>query len=235
LLRVENLKVAYGDVEVLHGVSLHVEEGEVVAIVGANGAGKTTLLSAISGIVPKRAGEIFVEGAPTGNLPPYAIVERGIVHIPEGRRLFPMMTVWENLELGAYTKLARQRKDQTLKQVFELFPVLGERRSQLACSLSGGEAQMCAIARGLMALPKLLMLDEPSFGLAPLLVQTCFRIIAELNQNHGTTILLVEQNVRHSLRMASRAYVLENGNVVLEGGGKELLNDDRVRRAYLGL
>lgn len=235
MLKVVDLYVAYQDVEVLHGVSLHVEAGEIVALVGANAAGKTTLLSAISGIVPKRSGEVFFENEPIGNLPPYTIVEKGIVQIPEGRRLFPMMTVKENLELGAYTKLARQRREQTMKEVFELFPQLYERQNQLASSLSGGEAQMCAIARGLMALPKLLMLDEPSLGLAPLLVQACFQFVTELNKKKGTTILLVEQNVRHSLKIADKAYVLENGRVVLEGAGTELLNDDRVRKAYLGL
>lgn len=234
MLEVTDLSVSYGEVQVLHEVSFSVEEGEIVALVGANAAGKTTLLSAISGIVRKQAGEIYFEGERIDSLPSHAIVERGIVQVPEGRHIFPSMTVRENLEMGAFPKRARRRKEETLKEIFHTFPRLEERRNQLAGSLSGGEAQMCAVARGLMALPKLFILDEPSLGLAPALVQVCFRIVRDLN-NGGTTVLLVEQNVRQSLEIAHRAYVLENGRIVLHGMGEQLLDDDRVRKAYLGM
>jgi branched-chain amino acid transport system ATP-binding protein len=234
MLDVKDLCVSYGEVEILHGVSFHVGEGEIVALVGANAAGKTTIVSAISGIVPIRSGEIYFENEKTKSLPAHVIVERGILQIPEGRHVFPAMTVLENLQMGAYTKKARPRMEETLKTIFGLFPRLEERQRQLAGSLSGGEAQMLAIARGLMALPKLLMLDEPSLGLAPSLVKNCFEIVRNLNQQ-STTILLIEQNVRQSLEIAHRAYVLENGKILLSGTGRELLSDDQVRKAYLGM
>ena len=235
MLEVEDLTVAYGDVEVLHDVSLRVSEGEIVALVGANAAGKSTLLAALSGLVPKRRGKVSFLGSSIENAASHEIVALGIVQIPEGRRLFPQMTVRENLEIGASAKSARERRQTTLEEVFDLFPALGERQQQLAGSLSGGEAQMCAIGRGLMALPRLLMLDEPSLGLAPMMVQACFQVVTQLNREQGTTILLVEQNVRHSLRISHRAYVLENGSIAIEGDAADLLDDDRVRRAYLGL
>ena len=234
MLDVRDLYVSYGQVEILHGVSFHVGEGEIVGLVGANAAGKTTLVSTISGIVPIRRGEIYFEKQKLNGLPAHVIVERGILQIPEGRHVFPAMTVLENLQMGAYTRKARPRMGETLKTIFNLFPRLEERQKQLAGSLSGGEAQMLAIARGLMALPKLLMFDEPSLGLAPSLVKSCFEIVKHLN-DHSTTVLLIEQNVRQSLEIAHRAYVLENGRILLSGSGQDLLNDDQVRRAYLGM
>jgi len=211
-----------------------VEAGEVVTIVGANAAGKTTTLKCISGLIRKKSGSIIFEGEHIEKMPAHHIVELGIVQIPEGRQLFPFLSVQENLDLGAYTSRARQLKEQSLGMVYELLPVLKERRKQLAGSLSGGEQQMCAIARGLMAKPKLLMLDEPSLGLAPIIVQEVFELIKTIRQQ-GTTVLLVEQNVHHALSMANRGYVLENGRVVLEGPGKDLLRDERLTKAYLGV
>jgi branched-chain amino acid transport system ATP-binding protein len=234
MLDVRNLNLFYGQIQILHDISFSVNSGEIVVLIGANSAGKTSLISAISGLVPIKSGEIFFNSKNTTNLDPHKIVETGIVHIPEGRHVFPQMTVLENLQMGAYPPNARKKIKQTLESMFFLFPKLEERKSQLAGSLSGGEAQMLAIARGLMALPKLLMLDEPSLGLAPAIVKNIFQIIQQLNSNQ-TAILLVEQNVRQSLDLAHRAFVLENGKIVLSGTGKELLKDDRVRKAYLGL
>lgn len=235
MLEVEGLSVSYGDVEVLHRVSLKVSEGEIVTLVGANGAGKSSLLRAISGLAPNRHGKVSFLGSPIENRSPHEIVALGIVQVPEGRGLFPQMTVKENLEIGAFTRSARECRHETLGEVFDLFPVLRERQQQLAESLSGGEAQMCAIGRGLMARPRLLMLDEPSLGLAPKLVQASFEVVTRLNREQGTTILLVEQNVRHSLRISDRAYVLETGRISMEGDALQVLEDDRVRRAYLGV
>lgn len=234
MLDVRNLNLFYGQIQILHDISFSVNRGEIVVLIGANSAGKTSLISAISGLVAIKSGEIVFNSKNTTNLDPHKIVETGIVHIPEGRHVFPQMTVLENLQMGAYPPNARKQIYQTLESMFLLFPKLKERKSQLAGSLSGGEAQMLAIARGLMALPKLLMLDEPSLGLAPAIVKNIFQIIKQLNSNQ-TAILLVEQNVRQSLDLAHRAFVLENGKIVLSGTGKELLKDDRVRKAYLGL
>ncbi len=234
MLRVDGIDVAYGDVKVLHRVSLTVDEGEIVALVGANAAGKTTTLNAISGLLRVRTGTIAFRGRRIDHLPPYDIVTLGLIQVPEGRRLFPYMTVLENLELGAFSREARQRKGKTLEMVFGLLPILQERQSQLAGSLSGGEQQMLAIGRGLMALPKLLMLDEPSLGLAPLMVKQILDTVVEAN-SRGTTVLLVEQNVQHSLRLAHRGYVLENGRIVLEGKGTDLLADQHLKKAYLGM
>jgi len=234
LLRVEGIDVAYGDVQVLHGMSLTVEEGEIVALVGANAAGKTTTINAISGIVRPHAGSISFDGKRIDRLSPHEIVGLGLVQVPEGRRLFPYMTVLENLELGAYSREARKRRGDTLEMVFALLPILKERRDQLAGSLSGGEQQMLAIGRGLMALPRLLMLDEPSLGLAPLMVKQILQTVQDVN-SRGMTVLLVEQNVQHSLRLAHRGYVLENGRIVLQGRGSELLADPHLKKAYLGL
>jgi len=233
-LEVDAIDVSYGDVQCLHQVSLKVEEGEIVALVGSNASGKSTTLNTISGLLKPSKGEIRFQGRRIDLLPPHRIVELGIVQVPEGRRLFPFMTVLENLEMGCYLPEARRWKRKTLEWVFQLLPVLEEKKTELANSLSGGEQQMLAIGRGLMARPRLLLLDEPSLGLAPLMVKKCFEIVKEINQG-GTTILLVEQNVQHALSLAHRGYVLENGRIVLTGEGKELLADAGLRRAYLGL
>jgi branched-chain amino acid transport system ATP-binding protein len=234
LLELRGVDVSYGDLPALREVSLTVEDGEILSVVGANGAGKTTMLRTISGLLRPRAGEILLENARMDRLPCHAVVERGVVQVPEGRKIFPSLTVLENLELGSYTARAKAERRKSLDRVFALFPILGERRRQSAGTLSGGQQQMLAIGRALMALPRLLMLDEPSLGLAPLVVQEIFAIIAEINRA-GTTILLVEQNTRQALALARRGYVLENGRVVLVGRGRELLDNDHVRRAYLGL
>ena len=234
MLEAEKIDVFYGDVQALWGVSFSVVAGEIVTLVGSNGAGKTTMLRAISGLLKPTSGVIRFMGQEIQSLPPHQIVERGIAHIPEGRKLWPWMTVVENLELGAYTKEARRQKKESIAWAFALFPRLRERRNQLAGTLSGGEQQMLAIARGLMSRPKLLMFDEPSLGLAPLLVAEVFRVICEIN-TQGVTVLLIEQNLHHALRIADRAYVLETGRVVLQGRGQELLENDYVKTAYLGL
>jgi branched-chain amino acid transport system ATP-binding protein len=234
LLELRGVDVSYGDLPALRGVSLALETGEILSVVGANGAGKTTMLRAISGLLRPRAGEILLEGARLDRLPCHAVVERGVVQVPEGRKVFPSLTVLENLELGSYTARARARRASSLDRVYALFPILAERRRQAAGTLSGGQQQMLAIGRALMALPRILMLDEPSLGLAPLVVQDIFRIIGEINRA-GATILLVEQNTRQALALAQRGYVLENGRVVLGGAGRELLDNEHVRRAYLGL
>jgi branched-chain amino acid transport system ATP-binding protein len=233
LLELCDVTARYGDVQVLWGVSLSVREGEIATIVGANGAGKTTTLKTISGAVACASGQIIFDGEHIEKLPSHKVATRGIAHVPEGRRLFPMMTVRENLDLGAISPQARRHHKDTLDQVFALFPRLRERERQLAGTLSGGEQQMVAIGRGLMARPRLLMLDEPSLGLAPIIVREMFDIIRKLNAD-GITVMLVEQNVQQSLKLADRAYVLENGRVVLEGAGSQLLDDERVRAAYLG-
>lgn len=234
MLKLENISAHYGDVQALRNVSFAIKEGEMVSIIGSNGAGKSTTLNTISGVLRASSGTIEFMGRRTENLHPHQIVDRGIVQIPEARLLFPYMTVLENLELGAFPPKARKEKEENLKVVFGLFPILKERRDQLAGTLSGGEQQMVAIARGLMARPKLLMLDEPSLGLSPLMVKQVFHTIEEINA-HAITVLLVEQNVFHSLSLANRAYVLENGGIVLEGEGKELLSNPQVREAYLGI
>ena len=234
LLEVENIDVFYDDVQAVWGVSLHVNEGEVVGIIGANGAGKSTTLNTISGLIKPRTGSIVFREQNVEHLPTEKIVESGIVQIPEARRLFPFMTVQENLEIGAYNRRAQDVKSRTLSEVFDLFPVLQQRRNQLARTLSGGEQQMLAVGRGLMAKPVLLMLDEPSLGLAPMLVKAVFDAVRQINEG-GTTVLLVEQDVRHSLELSHRGYVLENGRVVMEGKGDELLEDPHIRKAYLGV
>jgi len=234
LLELRGVDVAYGDLPALRGVSLVIEAGEILSVVGANGAGKTTMLRTISGLLRPRAGQILLEGVRLDRLACHAVVERGVVQVPEGRKIFPSLTVMENLELGSYTSRARAERRRSLERVCALFPILGERRRQTAGTLSGGQQQMLAIGRALMALPRLLMLDEPSLGLAPVVVLEIFRIIAEINRA-GTTILLVEQNTRQALALAQRGYVLENGRVVLVGRGRDLLDDEHVRRAYLGL
>jgi branched-chain amino acid transport system ATP-binding protein len=234
VLKVKSIEVFYGDLQALRGVSLEVNRGEVVSILGSNGAGKSTTLMAISGILKPRRGEILFEQDVIHRYPSSRIVALGIVQIPEGRQIFPTLTVIENLEMGAQFPKARKTRNETLGWVFKLFPRLEERRGQLAGTLSGGEQQMLAIGRGLMSLPTLLMLDEPSLGLSPLLVKSIFDIIREINRQ-GTTILLVEQNVFHSLSLSDRGYVLENGSVVMSGTGKDLLTDQHIRQSYLGL
>jgi branched-chain amino acid transport system ATP-binding protein len=234
LLKLNGVSAHYGDVQALRGVSFVINEGEIVSIIGSNGAGKSTTLNTISGILRASSGTIEFLGRRIENLYPHQIVGQGVVQIPEGRLLFPYMSVLENLELGAFNDKARRAKEENIKLVFSLFPILRERMNQLGGTLSGGEQQMLAIARGLMAMPKLLMLDEPSLGLAPLLVRQVFETVKVIN-GQGITVLLVEQNVFHCLSTAVRGYVLENGSVVLEGGGKELLNNPQVREAYLGI
>ncbi|MFI5375908.1 MAG: ABC transporter ATP-binding protein [Candidatus Rokuibacteriota bacterium] len=234
LLRVDGIEVGYGDLTAVSDVSLEVREGEAVALIGANGAGKTTTLRAVSGLLPLRRGRIEFQGQRLDGLGPAEIVARGIAHVPEGRQLFPTMTVRENLELGARSRAARSGRAGMLERVFELFPRLRERREQLAGTLSGGEQQMCAIGRGLMARPRLLMLDEPSLGLAPVLVKAIFEDLGRIN-GQGITVLLVEQNVLRSLHLAHRGYVLENGRMTLSGPREELLASGHIKQAYLGL
>ena len=234
MLEVKNIHVSYGLAKVLWDVSFRVEEREIVAIVGSNGAGKSTTLKAISGLTRLSSGGIEFNGERLDQIPGYLIVEKQIAHIPEGRRLFPFSTVLANLELGAFTKKARPKFAESLHYVFELFPVLRERKDQLAGTLSGGEQQMLAIARGLMSIPLLLMLDEPSLGLAPMLVIKTLDVLQRLNQQ-GLTLLLIEQNVHSALNLCARGYVLENGRIVIEGSGKELLNNTHVKEAYLGI
>jgi branched-chain amino acid transport system ATP-binding protein len=234
MLEVSNLDVFYGKSQALRDVSLKVNEGEIVALVGANGAGKTTLLNTISGLLRPASGSVDFLGRRIDRLAPHKIMQLGICQIPEGRKLFSDMTVGENLEMGAYTSEARKRRKEALEQVYQIFPVLKERRKQSAKKLSGGERQMVAIGRGLMSSPRLCMLDEPSYGLAPILFSEVLGVIKHLREQ-GITIFLVEQNVRQTLETADRAYVIENGRIVLEGKGKDLLQDELVKKAYLGL
>lgn len=234
MLSVEQIDVCYGDVQTLWGVSLAVRPGEVVALVGANAAGKSTTIKAVSGLIPARSGRITMDGKEITNLAPDQIVEMGIVHVPEGRRLFGTMSVLENLQLGAYTRRARPHMEASLQRVLELLPELHSKRHEPASSLSGGQQQMVAIGRGLMARPRLLILDEMSLGLAPLLVRRMFDLVQQVAAL-GSTILLVEQNVRQALAVAHRAYVLENGRVVMEGQAVDLAQDDHLRKAYLGM
>jgi branched-chain amino acid transport system ATP-binding protein len=235
MLKVEGIDVAYGDVQVLHDVSLDIQEGELVAVIGANGAGKTTLLRTISGLLRPSNGLISFEGMAIQNQKPDRIVANGVIQVPEGRLLFPDMSVRENLEMGAYLVKDKDIVAERFDSVYELFPVLKERSSQMAGTLSGGEQQMLAVGRGLMAGPKLFMFDEPSLGLAPKLVQSIFEMVQHINNTFNVTVLLVEQNVRQSCEISDRAFVLENGKMVLHGTGMEMLENDHVREAYLGL
>jgi len=234
LLEVKNIDVFYGDVQVIFGLSLCVEEGEVVSIIGGNGAGKSTLLKTISGLMHPTKGEITFESKTIQRSSPEDIVECGIVQIPEGRRLFTLMSVQDNLIVGAYNKRADREREATLGKVYQLFPRLKERTAQMAMTLSGGEQQMVAIGRGLMAKPRLLMLDEPSLGLAPILTKSIFETVRKI-ADQGTTVLLVEQDVKHSLSLSDRGYVLEHGRTVMEGPAKDLLEDPHIKTAYLGL
>ncbi|MCD6256518.1 ABC transporter ATP-binding protein [Candidatus Aerophobetes bacterium] len=236
MLKVRNLKSFYGYLQALRGVSIHVEEGEIVALIGANGAGKTTLLNSIAGIISSKKGQILFKDKDITHFPPQQIVKQGISLVPEGRQLFTPLSVMDNLILGAYQRYKRKNKDNIeadLDRVFHFFPILKERRKQLAGTLSGGEQQMLAIARALMSKPKLLLLDEPSMGLAPKVVKEIFRIILEL-QKEGTTIFLVEQNAKMALGIANRGYVIETGRIVIQGSSQELLGNKEIRRAYLG-
>lgn len=233
LLKIENLHTFYGHVHALKGINLEVEEGEIVTLIGANGAGKSTTLRTISGLVRPREGRIEFNGHLLNNVPAHQIVQMGVSHVPEGRRIFTTLTVMENLMMGAYTIRDERVIQENLERVFALFPRLAERKNQLGGTLSGGEQQMLTIGRALMARPRLLLLDEPSLGLAPMLVKAIFETIREINAS-GTTILLVEQNARAALKIAHRAYVLETGRVVLSGPAQELMRDERVRKAYLG-
>jgi branched-chain amino acid transport system ATP-binding protein len=232
-LSVNSISASYGDIQALWDVSLEVHEGEIVALIGPNGAGKTTLMRVIAGLHQPLAGSIQLGESTLHTLPSYRIVEQGVILVPEGRRLFGGLTVLDNLELGAYARPARNVRFQTLKHVFELFPILKERQGQRANTMSGGQQQMLAIGRALMGLPKLLMLDEPSLGLAPLIVQNIFEILKTMN-DQGVSIFLVEQNARQALELAHRAYILEQGRIVGTGTGQELLHDNQVQQAYLG-
>lgn len=234
MLEIRNLDASYGPIQVLHGISLSLKVGEIVGLVGANAAGKSTLMFTLAGLRTNCTGQIVFDGKEIQDLPAYDRVPLGLVLVPERRRLFPFMTVLENLQIGAYSGAARAAADATLKEVFDLLPVLAERRKQAAGTLSGGEQQMLAIGRALMAVPRVLLLDEPTEGLAPIYVGLLFDLIVDLRRK-GIAILIVEQNVHHVLKASDRAYVLENGRIVMEGQGSTLLNDERLKIAYLGL
>ncbi|WP_040950458.1 ABC transporter ATP-binding protein [Gorillibacterium massiliense] len=233
MLQIQNIDVFYGSIHALHNVSLEVNKGEIVTLIGANGAGKSTLLKTVSGLLKPKNGDIRFMGKPIGGLSAQSIVSLGLLHCPEGRRIFANMTVEENLDLGAYLRRDKEAIKKDLDAVFQRFPILSERRKQHAGTLSGGEQQMLAIGRALMGKPNLLLLDEPSMGLAPMLVQEIFRVVKEINES-GTTVLLVEQNASQALKIAHRAYVLETGKVVLSGAADELANAEEVKLAYLG-
>lgn len=234
MLQINQLTSGYGDVEVLHDVSLEVNEGEIVALIGANGAGKTTMLKTVSGLLRAWGGDILFEDKSIRHWGTNRTVKAGLVQVAEGRKLFPKLSVRENLEMGSFIRRARRHRSKNMKRIFEMFPRLAERKGQMAGTLSGGEQQMLAVGRALMAEPRLLMLDEPSLGLAPLIVENIFNVIETINEE-GMTILIVEQNAVTTLGMAHRAYVLENGRITLTGTGDELLQDERIRTAYLGL
>ncbi|OQW99906.1 MAG: branched-chain amino acid ABC transporter ATP-binding protein [Desulfobacteraceae bacterium IS3] len=234
MLEIKGIDVFYGDVQVIWDVSFEVREGEIVSLIGANGAGKSTILRTISGILRPRKGEIFFDGSPIHTVQPFHLIELGIAHVPEARKLFVEMTVEENLDMGSLRGEAKLKREQTKEMVFDLFPRLKERRRQQSGTLSGGEQQMVAIGRGLMSLPKLVMFDEPSLGLSPILVKSIFDIIKKIREE-GKTVLIVEQNVRQTLAIADRAYVLETGKITMTGEGKTMLADEHVKAAYLGV
>lgn len=235
MLKINHIQTFYGNIQALKDVSIEINEGEIVTLIGANGAGKTTTLMSICGISPPRSGEILLDGDPIHGLPAEKIVQRGIVQVPEGRRIFPDMTVQENLEMGAFLRNNKQLVQQDLNYVMTLFPILEKRRNQLGGTLSGGEQQMLAISRALMARPRILLLDEPSLGLAPLIIKQIFDIIRQINKESNTTIFLVEQNANQALKLADRGYVMENGRITLVDSASSLLENDDVRKAYLGL
>lgn len=233
MLKVTDLEVSYGMIQAIQGISFEVEQGEVIALIGANGAGKTTILHTVTGLLKSKAGKIEFEGKDITKLPGHKIVALGMAHVPEGRRVFADLTVLENLKLGAYTRNDKQEIDDTLKMIYKRFPRLEERKSQLAGTLSGGEQQMLAMGRALMSHPKIILMDEPSMGLSPIFVSEIFNIIKEISAS-GTTVLVVEQNAKKALSIADRAYVLETGKIVLAGAAKDLLENDSVKKAYLG-
>ncbi|MEQ2562243.1 ABC transporter ATP-binding protein [Ventrimonas sp. CLA-AP-H27] len=232
ILEVKGLEVYYGVIQAIKGISFEVNQGEIIALIGANGAGKTTTLQTITGLIPSKAGTITYEGKDITKIPGYKLVGMGIAHVPEGRRVFAELSVLQNLKLGAYTRNDKNEMDETLKMVYERFPRLEERKNQMAGTLSGGEQQMLAMGRALMSHPKLIVMDEPSMGLSPLYVNEIFDIIQKINAD-GVTVLLVEQNAKKALSIANRAYVLETGKIALSGDAKELMNDDSVKKAYL--
>lgn len=233
MLHIENLQVYYGAINAIKGISFDVEQGEIIALIGANGAGKTTILHTISGLVPAKSGSITFNGTELTKTPAHKIVSMGMAHVPEGRRIFQELTVYENLMLGAFTRKDKAEIENTLEEVFKRFPRLKERRTQIAGTLSGGEQQMLAMGRALMSHPSIILMDEPSMGLSPLYVSEIFDIIQSVNES-GTTVLLVEQNAKKALSVANRAYVLETGKIVLSGDAHELMNNDSVKKAYLG-
>ena len=235
MLQVEGIEVYYGDVQVLKGITLDVKDKEFVAVIGANGAGKTTLLKTISGLLKPRGGTISFNGKQISELEAHKVVSEGIIQVPEGRLLFPDMTVQENLEMGGFQVRDREMLSQRMETVYEMFPILKERSGQYAGTLSGGEQQMLAIGRGMVSAPKLMMFDEPSLGLSPKLVQSIFELVVRINKDLGITVLMVEQNVQHTCQISDRAFVIENGEVVLQGSGPDMLENEHVRRAYLGL
>jgi branched-chain amino acid transport system ATP-binding protein len=235
MLKVQNIQTYYGNIQALKDVTIEVAEGEIVALIGANGAGKTTTLMSICGITPPRSGEVFLDGDPIHGFSPENIVKKGIVQVPEGRRIFPDMTVLENLEMGAFLRTNKRQIQQDLNYVMTLFPILEKRQSQLGGTLSGGEQQMLAISRALMARPRVLLLDEPSLGLAPLIIKQIFEIIRQINKESNTTIFLVEQNANQALKLADRGYVMENGRITLVDSAANLLSNVDVRKAYLGI
>ncbi len=235
ILELRDVQTFYGNIKVLKDICVNLSAGEIVTLIGANGAGKTTTLMSISGIVPPRSGQIIFEGAPIHDLPPDEIVALGISQVPEGRRIFPRLTVAENLDMGAFLRKDKENIKRDMEYIFTLFPLLAERRSQFGGTLSGGEQQMLAISRALMARPRLLLLDEPSLGLAPLVVKLIFDIIQKINAESGTTIFLVEQNANMALKVAHRGYVMENGSITMEGSASSLLDNEDVKKAYLGI
>ena len=232
MLEVNDLSVYYGVIQALKGISFEVEEGDVIALIGANGAGKTTTLHALTGLIPVKSGSIVFEGKDITKVPGYKLVSMGIAHVPEGRRVFAQLTVLQNLKMGAYTRNNKQESEETIQKIYKRFPRLEERKNQLAGTLSGGEQQMLAMGRALMSHPRLIVMDEPSMGLSPLYVNEIFEIIKEISAE-GTTVLLVEQNAKKALSIANKAYVLETGKIVLRGDAKELMNNDQVKKAYL--
>jgi branched-chain amino acid transport system ATP-binding protein len=235
MLKVNGINTYYGNIQALKGVSLEVEEGEIVTLIGANGAGKTTTLMSLCGIVPPRSGEILFQGKPLHGLSGDKIVQMGIIQVPEGRRIFPNMSVMENLEMGAYLRTNKALVKQDINMVMDLFPILAQRRGQIGGTLSGGEQQMLAISRALMARPRLLLLDEPSLGLAPIIIKQIFEIIRKINHDNNTTIFLVEQNANQALKLAHRGYVMENGKITITDTAEKLLDNEEVKSAYLGL
>ena len=234
ILNVSDLNVYYGGIHAIKNISFNIKKGEIVSLIGANGAGKTSTLHAISGLVPIKAGEISLNGENITNIEAHKLIKKGMAHVPEGRRIFTQLTVVENLEMGAYTRNDRDEIKADMEKMFKLFPRLAERKKQLAGTMSGGEQQMLAMARALMSKPSLLLLDEPSMGLAPLFVQEIFKIIEKVNKEQGVTVLLVEQNANMALSIADRGYVLETGQIILEGTGKELITNPEIKKAYLG-